>query len=59
MKNHIAKYAIWAILGMLLGHANLHFWVDWQWWAWFFAISTGIYARDWSLRSNVKLTGSL
>lgn len=55
---HLAKYALWALFGALLGCANWHPWDSWQWWAWFFALMAGVYARDWAVRSNAELTGT-
>lgn len=49
---YIAEYSLWAMFGLLLGCANWHPWDSWQWWALFFALMVGVYARDWAMRHN-------
>jgi len=45
MFNIIKKYAVFVVIGALLGYAKL--WAfDWLYWAWFIPILTLIYVRD-------------
>ena len=52
MKQHIARYFVWLLLGTLLGEAGFKAFDSWQFWAWMAAFVPAMCAHDWAVRSN-------
>ena len=48
----LAQYAIFLLIGFLLGINGYNPFKDWQWWALFITMIASVYARDWAVKDD-------